>query len=81
MELDLLSLFRLHVHSCTHLLRSRTPPPLGSYTRALLVSQDKHLFVTPWSYSSYCLGFTGKTPPGKLHKNDQHVNPDPDGST
>jgi hypothetical protein len=27
-----------------------TPPPLlGSYTRALLVSQDRqHLFVTPW---------------------------------
>jgi hypothetical protein len=26
------------------------PPHLGSYTRALLVSQDRrHLFVTPWS--------------------------------
>ncbi len=51
MELDLQSLFGLHVHSCTctylqpignHLL-----PHLGSYTRALLVSQDRrHLFVT-----------------------------------
>jgi hypothetical protein len=27
------------------------PPHLGSYTRALLVSQDRrHLFVTPWLY-------------------------------
>jgi hypothetical protein len=34
-------------YSCTHWLRPRNPPPLflGSYTRALLVSQD--LFVTP----------------------------------
>ncbi len=39
------------VSSCTHWLRprnSRPPPHLGSYTRALLVSQDRrHLFVTP----------------------------------
>jgi hypothetical protein len=37
------------VYSCTQLLRPRTPPPhLGSYTRALLVSQDRrHLFLTP----------------------------------
>jgi hypothetical protein len=56
MELDLKSLFGLHVHSCAHWLRPRilTPPSpsprhLGSYTRALLVSQDRrHLFVTPW---------------------------------
>ncbi len=27
MELDLQSLFGLHVHSCTHWLRPRTPPP------------------------------------------------------
>jgi hypothetical protein len=27
MELDLLSLFGLHVHSCTHRLRPRIPPP------------------------------------------------------
>ncbi len=41
MKLDLQSLFGLHVHSCTHWLRSRNPPtPLSphlvSYTRALL---------------------------------------------
>jgi hypothetical protein len=31
MELDLQSLFGLHVHSCTHWLRPRNPPPhLGS---------------------------------------------------
>jgi hypothetical protein len=56
MELDLQSLFGLHVHSCGHWLRPRpaTPPPppplhLGPYTRALLVSQYKrYLFVTPW---------------------------------
>ena len=48
MELDLQSFFGLHEHSCTHWLRSRTPPPsLGSYTRVLLVSQDRrHLFMT-----------------------------------
>ncbi len=67
MELDLQSIFGLHVHSCTHLLRlpnppnpiwaqcaqlhslaepPQSPPPhLGSYTRALLVSQERrHLF-------------------------------------
>jgi hypothetical protein len=50
--LDLQSLFGLHVHSCTHWLRPYNPPTppspiLGSYTRALLVSQDRrHLFVT-----------------------------------
>ncbi len=50
MELDLQSLFELHVHSCTHWLRPRKslPPHLGSYTRALMVSQDRrHLFTTP----------------------------------
>jgi hypothetical protein len=50
MDLDLQSLF---VHSCTHWLRTSNPLPshLGSYTRALLVSQDKrHLFVTSWLY-------------------------------
>ncbi len=37
-ELDLQYLFGLNVHSCH----------LGSFTRALLVSQDRrHLFVTP----------------------------------
>ncbi len=49
-ELDLQSLFGLHVHSCTHWERPHNPPPphMGSYTRALLVSQDRrHLFVIP----------------------------------
>ncbi len=42
------------VYSCTHWMGPRnTPHPpvffLGSYTRALLVNQDRrHLFVTPW---------------------------------
>ncbi len=48
MKLGLQSLIGLHVHSCT---QPRNPPPpqyLGSYTRALLVSQDRrHLVVTP----------------------------------
>jgi hypothetical protein len=41
MELDLQSLFGLHVHSCTHWLRPRNPPlqHSGSYKRALLISQ------------------------------------------
>jgi hypothetical protein len=50
MELDLQILFGFHVHSCNHWLRPLTPipPQLGSYTRALLVSQDRlHLFITP----------------------------------
>ncbi len=55
MELDLQSLFGLHVQWCTAVLIGwdpATPPPppyLGSYTRALLVSQDRwHFFVAPW---------------------------------
>jgi len=58
MQLDPQSLFGLHVHSYTHWLRLRNPPPptpphLGSYTRALLFSQDRrHLFVTPCSRGS-----------------------------
>ncbi len=51
MELDHQSLFGLHVHSCTHWLRPRTPPPriwAHTRTRALLVSQERrHLFVNP----------------------------------
>jgi hypothetical protein len=54
MELDLHS-FCLGscVHSCTYWLRPRNspllPPQWGSYTRALLGSQDRRLlFVTPW---------------------------------
>ncbi len=55
MELDLQNLFGLHVHSWTHWLRPRNPPPFTPriwahiYMRALLVSQDRrHLFLTPW---------------------------------
>ncbi len=52
MESDLQSLFGLHVLRCIHWLRPRNfspPPHSGSYTRALLVSQDRqHLFGTPW---------------------------------
>ncbi len=44
------------VYSCTHWLRPRNSPPpphLGSYSRALLVSQDRrHLSVTPFSEHS-----------------------------
>ncbi len=54
MELDLQSLFGLHVHSCcTHWLRPRPQSPnppqhSGLYKRAIQVSQDRrHLFVTP----------------------------------
>ncbi len=59
MELDVQSLFGLHVDSCTHWLTPTPPtllPHLGSYTKALLVSQDRrHLFLTPWS-QQYCPG-------------------------
>jgi hypothetical protein len=41
------------VYSCSHWLRPRksSPPPhLGSYTKALLVSQERrHFFVNSWS--------------------------------
>ncbi len=51
MKLDLQSLFRLHVPMQLYSLAETPqplPPLLGSYTRALLVSQDRqHLFVTP----------------------------------
>jgi hypothetical protein len=70
MELDLQSLFGLHVKWCAHcttvysLADTPEPPALpphfgGSYTRALLVSQDRrHLFVTP------CLNLSnGRVPP------------------
>ncbi len=55
MELDLQSLFGLHVHSCSHWLRPRNsplPPHLGSYTSALLVilyrrqPPDSHYFIS-----------------------------------
>ncbi len=51
MELDLQSLVRLHVHSCTHWLRPRNlppPPHLGPYTRALLVT-GQHRFFTSFA--------------------------------
>ncbi len=55
-ELDIQNLFGLHVYSFTHWLRPciatpqfPSPPHLGSFTRAPLVSQDWwHLSVTPW---------------------------------
>ncbi len=61
MELDLQSIFGLHVHSCAHWLRPRN-------TRAQLVSQyRRHLFVTPclklsdfqcvWNYRIVRLSF------------------------
>ncbi len=61
MELDLQSLFGLHVHSCAHWLGPRIPPPpaFGLIYEALLVSQDRrHFFVTPCSasYSYFLLG-------------------------
>jgi hypothetical protein len=60
MELDLPSLFGLHVH-CAQLYSlaetpQLTPPPaFGFIYEGLLVSQDRrHLsFVTPWSKLSY----------------------------
>ncbi len=60
MELDLRSLFGL---LCTAVLigwdpTTPLPPHLGSYTRSLLVSQDRrHLFVTPWLRLLYNLSF------------------------
>ncbi len=55
------------MHSCTHWLRPRNyppPPHLGSYTRALLVSQDRrHLFVTPCCSVFYrCFYNVGNVP-------------------
>ncbi len=40
----------VYLGSCVQLFPATTPPPhFGSYTRTLLVSQDRrHLFVTPW---------------------------------
>ncbi len=60
MELDLSKVYLGSLCSCAQLyLLAETqqpphpPPPLGSYTRALLVSQDRrHLFVTPRKRSS-----------------------------
>jgi hypothetical protein len=52
MELDLQSLYGLHVYTAGLIGwdPATSPPHLGSYTSALLVSQDRrHLFVTPCS--------------------------------
>jgi hypothetical protein len=64
MELDLQSLFGLHVHSCNHWLRPRNhPPPLypptlghmrGRYWSAKI--DDIHLFGTPWSHGMVKIG-------------------------
>ncbi len=68
-EVDLQSLFGLHVTSCAQLYSLAEtpellpiPPHWDSYTRALLVSKDRrHLFVTPrlpltaWVYGT-CFG-------------------------
>ncbi len=50
------------MYSSTHWLRPRNSPPhLGSYVRALLVSKDRHLFVTPWTkHSSKCHWYYGQ---------------------
>jgi hypothetical protein len=58
MELDLQSLFGLHVYSMYPLAENPQPPPphLGSYTKALLASQHRRLlFVTPWYQQIYYL--------------------------
>jgi hypothetical protein len=59
MELDLQSLFLLHVHSCTHWLRPRNsplPPHLGSYTRALFVISYSPMVVTTCLCGGYSRG-------------------------
>ena len=62
MELDLQSLFGLHVTWCAQLYSlAETPQPhpipphWDSYARALSVSKDRHLFVTPCFHSSALL--------------------------
>ncbi len=76
MELDLQSLFDLHAHSCTHWLRrphNQTPSlqHLGSYTRALSVSQDRqHLFLTPEIGELYCFSTESGAMTVYQNKND-----------
>ncbi len=52
MELDLQSLFGLHVHSCTHWLRPRNPhppAPIWAHIRGRYWSAEiDDIFVTPW---------------------------------
>jgi hypothetical protein len=63
MELDLQSLFGLHVHSFSHWLRPRTPPPLFGliyesisittiYSRKKFSAKFPHIFIT-FTYSLY----------------------------
>ncbi len=82
MELDLQSLFGLHVHSCTHWLRSSRPPPfpphLGSYTRALLVSQDRLLWSPGFHYTSMLHFDFFPVPAGTvLARSFRVINPEP----
>jgi len=64
MQVDFQSLFGLHVPWCAQLyslaeIPQSPPPHLGSYTMALLVSQDRrHLFVTPWAILTETLKVT-----------------------
>ncbi len=67
LEVDLQSLFGLHVTWCAQLYTlAETPqlppsPPIWiRITRALLVSQDRRqLFVTPWLFSLFVIPFLG----------------------
>ncbi len=66
MELYLQSLFGLHVHSCTHQLKSCNPPSprILAHIRGRswsMVSQDRHLFVTP-GYQRKDLKYAKKNP-------------------
>ncbi len=61
MDLDLQSLFGIHVFCCTHWLRPRKPPPppyprFGLVYEGAIGSQDNgRLFVTPCIYTSEIL--------------------------
>jgi hypothetical protein len=60
------------VYSCTHWLRPLNfppPPHLGSYTRALLVSQERrHLFVTPCIFLHTLNRFSPSQTPSKIRQ-------------
>jgi hypothetical protein len=62
MELDLQSLFGLHVYSCTHWLRPPQPPPLipphlGSYTRAYWSAKIHDVSLGPPALLCYLTAF------------------------